>query len=123
MTTSSTTTNSFDTTALVAAIEGRDADALAALYADDATITMLDRDHPPAAPLVVTGRDAIHAYYRDICGRNIDHSVHGLVTDGAGLAFEQQCRYPEGTQVVCVTVASVSEGRIQHQTASQTWDD
>jgi hypothetical protein len=118
-----TTTTPLDTTALVAAIEGRNADALTALYADDATITMLDRDHPPAAPLVVSGREEINAYYRDICGRNIDHSVQGLVADGAGLAFEQQCRYPEGTQVVCVTVASVIGGRIQHQTASQTWDD
>jgi hypothetical protein len=118
-----TTTTPFDTTALVAAVEGRDADALTDLYADDATITLLDRDHQPAAPLVLAGREEIHAYYRDICGRNIDHSVHGLVADGAGVAFEQRCRYPEGTQVVCVTVASVANGRIQSQTASQTWDD
>lgn len=108
---------------MVAAIESRDADALTALYAEDATITMLDRDHPPDSPLVVSGREEINSYYRDICGRNIDHSVHGLVADEAGLAFEQQCRYPEGTQVVCVTVASVIHGRIQHQRASQTWDD
>lgn len=118
-----TPTKPFDTTALVAAIEGRNAEALTALYADDATITLLDRDHPPAAPLVLTGRDEINAYYRDICGRNIDHSVHGLVATDIGVAFEQRCRYLEGTQVVCVTVASVADGRIQSQTASQTWDD
>ena len=122
MTTTAATTT-FDTSALVSAIESRDADALTALYAEDATITMLDRDHPPAAPLVIAGREEIRAYYRDICGRTVDHSVHGLVADGAGLAFEQQCRYPEGTQVVCVTVASVVDGRIQQQTAAQTWDD
>jgi hypothetical protein len=120
---STTATTPFDTAALVTAIESRDADALTDLYADGATLTLLDRDHPPATPQVFTGREAIHAYYRDICGRNIDHSVQGLVADGAGLAFEQRCRYPEGTQVVCVTVASVQDGRIQRQTASQTWDD
>lgn len=119
-----TTTTTFNTDALVKAIERRDADALTAMYAEDATITLLDRDHPPGAPQVFAGREAINTYYRDICGRNIDHSVAGLVADQAGLAFEQKCRYQEGgAQVVCVTVAAVADGLIQRQTATQTWDD
>lgn len=121
--TTTTTHTTFDTAALVRRIESRDAQALAGLYAPDATLTMLDRDHPPTAPLVLTGHDAIEAYFRDICGRNIEHTVRRLVADENTVAFEQHCRYPEGSQVVCLAVASVSDGRIRQQTASQTWDD
>lgn len=111
-----------DTTALVAAIEQRDATALAALYAADATITIVDRDHPPAAPVVVSGQDEIGAYYRDICGRNIDHTAPMVVADAAGVAFQQHCRYPEGNAVVCVSVASVEAGLIRSQSIAQSWD-
>ena len=117
-----TTTTPFDTTALVAAVEGRDADALTDLYADDATITLLDRDHQPAAPLVLAGREEIHAYYRDICGRNIEHQVRDAVSTADGLAFTQHCRYPEGGRVVCTTVATVRDGLIVSQTGVQVWD-
>ena len=43
----------------------------------DATLTMLDRDHPPAARRCSPAASEIGAYYRDICGRNIDHQVAG----------------------------------------------
>jgi|SRR4051794_26426706 hypothetical protein len=107
---------------LSAAIEARDADAIAACYAADATLTVLDKDHPPAAPTVYAGIDAITAYYRDVCGRNIQHSVTDTVGTPGGLAFTQRCRYPEGSGVVCVTVATLDEGRIRRQTAVQVWD-
>jgi ketosteroid isomerase-like protein len=108
--------------AFAAAIENRDADTLAAAYAEDAVVTLLDRDHPPSAPMVLTGRVAIHAWYSDVCARNIDHRVPGLVADGGGFAFEEQCTYPEGNRVVCLAVASVTDGLITRQTGSQSWD-
>jgi ketosteroid isomerase-like protein len=120
--TTTTTTNSLDTRALVAAIEQRDAEALTALYAADAVVTITDRDHPPAAPSVLSGQAEIAAYYRDLCGRNIDHAVSMLVADASGLGFEQHCRYPEGNAVICVTVASVEGGLIRRQTIAQAWD-
>jgi hypothetical protein len=116
------TTSTLDTAALVAAIQDRDATALTGLYAAGATITIVDRDHAPAAPRVLTGQEEIGAYYRDVCGRNIDHTVTMLVADAHGLAFEQHCRYPEGNQVVCVTVAAVENGLITRQTIAQSWD-
>jgi len=106
----------------VAAIEARDADTLAAAYAEDAVVTLLDRDHPPSAPLTLTGREAIHEWYRDVCGRNVDHRVPVLVQDGGGFAFEEQCQYADGGRVVCVAVATVVDGLISRQTGSQTWD-
>ena len=117
-----TTTTRLDTAALVSAIERRDADAVSNAYAADAVVTILDADHSPASPMVLSGRDAIAAYYRDICGRNVDHSVPVISATDDVLAFEQRCRYPDGNLVVCVTVASVSDGRITSQTIAQAWD-
>jgi len=113
----------FDTTALVRAIEARDADAVVALYAGDAVLSIVDRDHPPSTPRTLTGASEIDHYYRELCGRNIEHRVSGLVSDGETVAFQQDCRYPEGGRVVCLTVARLRDGRIHSQTLVQAWDD
>jgi ketosteroid isomerase-like protein len=111
-----------DLSALSKAIETRDADGLLAWYADDATLTVLDKDHPPAAPLVFAGTGAIGAYYHDVCSRNIEHEVRDALNTADGLAYTQHCRYPDGTAVVCATVATTRDGRIKSQTAIQVWD-
>jgi hypothetical protein len=108
--------------ALSAAIEARNAEGILAWYADDATLTVLDRDHPPTAPAVYTGAAEIGEYFRDVCGRNIDHQVRDLVSTDAGLAYAQHCRYPDGNRVVCATVATLQDGKIKTQTAVQAWD-
>lgn len=118
----STTPHRPDLTDLAHAIESRDADAIVAHFAEDATLLVLDRDHPPASPQVFSGREEIGAYYRDVCGRNREHEVRDALSGPTGLAYTQHCRYPEGAQVVCATVASVEDGLIVRQTAVQTWD-
>ena len=120
MTTTTPTTDRL--AAFAAAIETRDADALLAWYAPGATMTVLDREHPPASPTVLDGIDAVGTYLRDVCGRNIEHEVSDLVATAAGLAFVQRCRYPDGTGVVCTTVAALRDGRIERQTVVQVWD-
>ena len=82
----------------------------------------LDRDHPPAAPAVHRGLDAIRAYYQDICGRNVNHQVRDVVATPDGFAFTQHCSYPDGTAVLCATVARTQDGKIRSQTAVQVWD-
>jgi hypothetical protein len=111
-----------DIDALRTAIEARDADGIAAWYAPDAALTILDRDHPPAAPAVHLGVDAIRAYYQEICGRNVSHEVRDAVASPGGFAFTQHCRYPDGTAVLCATVARTQDGKIHSQTAVQVWD-
>jgi ketosteroid isomerase-like protein len=111
-----------DISALSKSIEARDAEGVLTWYADDATLTVLDKDHPPAAPLVLSGTEAIGAYYRDVCGRNIQHEVRDLISTADGLAYTQHCRYPDGMGVVCATVATTRDGRIHRQTAIQVWD-
>jgi ketosteroid isomerase-like protein len=117
-----TTSATVDIDALRTAIEARDADGVAAWYAPDATLTILDRDHPPAAPAVHRGLDAIRAYYQDICGRNVNHEVRDAVATPEGFAFTQHCSYPDGAAVLCATVARTQDGKIRSQTAVQVWD-
>ena len=117
---SATTTALLDT--LADAIEAKDAAAVAAHYAPGATLSLLDRDHPPADPAVYAGTVEIEAYFRDICGRNMDHRVEDRVATPDRIAFIQHCRYPGGEQVLCITVATVRDGLITDQTAVQVWD-
>jgi hypothetical protein len=117
-----TTPTAPDISTLSRAIEARDADGVLGWYEADATLTLFDRDHPPAAPLVFTGAEQIGAYYRDVCGRNIQHQVTDAVATDDGLAYTQRCRYPDGLEVVCVTVATTRAGKIHTQTAIQVWD-
>jgi hypothetical protein len=121
-TTSTPSTGALDIEGLRAAIEARDATGVVARYTEDAILTILDRDHPPSAPAVYRGLDAIRAYYQDICGRNIHHEVRDAVATPEGLAFTQHCSYPDGTAVLCATVARTSGGKIHRQTAVQVWD-
>jgi SnoaL-like domain len=116
------TTSTFPITGLSTAIEGRDADAIASWYAADAVLTVLDRDHPPTQPAVYRGAGQIQAYYRDVCGRNIKHQVRDAVATDSGFGFTQHCRYPDGLQVVCSTIAVTRDGKIHRQTAIQVWD-
>jgi ketosteroid isomerase-like protein len=124
MTTTSGITPSTGTgiSTLSTAIEARDAAGILAWYAEDATLTVLDRDHPPAAPAVYQGLAAIGDYYRDVCGRNINHEVRDAVATPDGLAYAQHCRYPDGAGVLCATVATLRDGKIHRQTAVQVWD-
>ena len=121
------TTTTIPTTAglldsLATAIEAKDAAAVASHYAPEATLTLLDRDHPPADPSVYAGTAEIEAYFADICGRNMDHRVADRVASPDRIAFTQYCRYPGGEQVLCLAVATVRDGRIVEQTAVQVWD-
>jgi SnoaL-like domain len=107
---------------LTRAIEGRDADAIAARYTEGATVTLLDRDNPPSSPRVMSGREEVRVYFRDVCGRNVEHEVRDAVVDEHGLAFTQHCRYPDGSRVVCSAVGVLDDGLIVRQTIVQTWD-
>jgi ketosteroid isomerase-like protein len=117
-----TTSAQLDIAALTEAITSRDAEGVVAWYTDDAVLTVVDRDHPPTSPATFEGKAAVTAYFTDICGRHLEHAVQDLVQTTTGLAFTQDCRYPDGTRVLCATVAQVEDGRIRRQTVVQAWD-
>ena len=105
------------------AIEERNADGLTALYADNAVMRIIDRDHPPSAPREIRGKPDIAAYFADVCGRAMTHAVESGVEDGSRLAFTQACAYPDGVRVFCSAMLELTDGgKIARETIVQAWD-
>jgi hypothetical protein len=104
------------------AIEGNDAASLTDFYASDAVMRIIDQDHPPSRPYELSGRDAIGAYFTDVCGRAMTHKLATGVMDGDLLAFTQCCTYPDGTRVYCAATLELAGGKIARQTVVQAWD-
>src|SRR5205823_2444852 len=104
------------------AIEGRKAPALAGFYADDAVVSVIDRDNPPSKPRNLDGKSAIAAYFEDVCGRDMTHKVENGIAVGNRLAFTQSCAYPNGTKVFCSAMLELRGGKIVRQTVVQAWD-
>jgi ketosteroid isomerase-like protein len=118
-----TATASFDLATFARALEERDAELLTGFYADDAELILVDRDHPPATPRVLRGRQAIDRYHRDICGRDMTHRVTRELVSGPRAAVAEERRYPDGTRVLGLAVLELADGRIASQLAVQAWDE
>ena len=73
--------------ALKRAVEGRDAEALAAMYAADAVMLVIDHDNPPSNPRRLAGKAAISSYFSDVCGRDMAHLIENTIAAGNRLAF------------------------------------
>ena len=104
------------------AIEGRDAETLIGFYADDAVLQIIDQENPPSRPREIRGREAIAAYFNDVCGRTMTHRVASGIAEGDLLAFTQECTYPEGNRVFCSATVELAGGQIARQVAVQAWD-
>ena len=116
------TVTGFDLEALRRAIEQRDADALASLYADNAELVEIDNDHPPARPRSYRGRSEIAEHFRDVCARDMTHRLERPVLAGDRLAFTEACRYGDGTDVLCMATADLDEThKIVRQVAVTAW--
>jgi hypothetical protein len=113
----------FDIDAFARALEGRDTEGQLERYAPDATVTIVDRTAPPGAPRVLNGREAIRGWIADVSGRDMTHSVGHTVIDESGGALTEACRYPDGTNVLCMTVFTLADGLIGEQTVMQAWDE
>ena len=117
-----TTMKTLDVTSLARAIETRDAAGQLAVYGPDAELTLVDHDNPPSRPRVLRGTDEIGAHLADVCARDMTHEVRATVADSGRIAFQVACRYGDGTQVLCLCVADVEDGRITRQQTVQAWD-
>jgi hypothetical protein len=120
---SATTSATFDLAALRRAIEDRDAAAQVALYAPDAEVRLVDRIATPGRPRVLRGRDEIAGWIEDVCGREMTHRVEREVSGDGRAAFAEACGYPDGTNVLCMTVLELRDGLIASQLAIQAWDE
>jgi hypothetical protein len=119
----STATAAFDTEALKRAVESRDAEGQLGLFAEDATVEVVDKENPPSRPLTISGRDAIREFLVDVASRDMTHSVSELVVTGGHGAYSVDCKYPDGTRVLCMATIELSDGRIQRQRGIQVWDE
>jgi ketosteroid isomerase-like protein len=117
---SATALSTFDS--LRDASERRDADALVALYADDAVLVAYDKDHPPSRPQEFRGRASVEAFLRDICAREMTHEVGDQVIGEDRIAFIERCEYPDGTRVVAETFCELRDGQIAREVLTQAWD-
>lgn len=115
-----TTTSTTDD--LRRAVEGRDADAILGLYADDAAIEIVDAANPPSSPRRLTGRAEIEAHLRDVYARDMTHEVDLVAQSADTLAYAVRCAYPDGTRVVCSAIARLRDGRIVREVVVQAWD-
>ena len=117
-----TTTTRFDLSAMIAAIEGDDPTAQAAAYAHDAVIEVQNRDHGPADPLILRGREAVRALLVDVAARKLEHRVQRAVADDRTGALQVRCRYPDGASVICSTAFDLLDGQITRETRLEVWD-
>ena len=111
-----------DGVALRQAVQSRDADALAGLYADDATVEIIDAGNPPSTPLRLSGAEQIGARLRDIYAREMRHEIDVVALSADALGLTVRCSYPDGGRVVCSSLAELQDGRITREVILQVWD-
>ena len=116
------TPTSIDAATVRRAYAERDASLLSGLYADDAVIEIVDAQNTPSRPQRLEGRDAIAAHHADILARDMSHAVEHVAVGDGQIGYSVRCTYPDGTRVVCVTTASLQDGRIAEQLVVQAWD-
>jgi ketosteroid isomerase-like protein len=113
------------------ALEDRDLDALAGLYAEDATLEEVSSLSPPSHPAVLRGRDAILTRLREeilrdpVSGwaRQLQSCalLDGVETDDA-VAFTEVRTYVAGDKVLAQHLAHKRGGRIERDRVVIAWD-
>lgn len=112
-----------DGVAIKNAIETRDGQALAGFYAENAVLSIIDKNNPPSRPRELMGRAAISAFWDDVCSRDMHHDVDATVASSNRIALTERCAYPDGTRVFCAAMIDVAGGQIVRQTMIQAWDE
>jgi len=121
MATSATKTFNFGD--LKQALEHSDATTLVGLYADDAEMVIVDRNRPPSSPMTVSGKEAIAAFWRDVCSRDMTHRVGHEVVGTDRAAFVEECAYSDGCHVMSAMILDLRNGRIAKHLTVQAWDE
>jgi ketosteroid isomerase-like protein len=116
------TPTTFDAAVLRRAYSDRDAGALVALFADDATIEVADAQNTPSQPLRLQGREAIRDYLEDVFARDMTHEVEAVAVGDDAIGYTVRCAYPDGSRVLCASTARLSDGLIVSLVGVQAWD-
>ena len=108
---------------LKTALEKSNATSLLELYADDATMKIVDRNRPPGSPMIVEGKNNISAFWRDVCSRDMSHKVTQEVLGSDRISFIEECLYPDGCRVLSAMTLNLRDGRIVDHLTVQAWDE
>lgn len=103
--------------------EQRNPDLLLGLYADDALMQIVDRTHPPSAPLELRGKQAIADFFRDVYSRDMTHHVIDEVVSKDRLSFDVACQYRSGERVLAASTCELQNGKIVREVTIQAWDE
>jgi hypothetical protein len=110
------TTGRLDFEALCDAIERRDPEVLIGFYAEDAELRVVNGGSAQGPPFELRGRAEIERYLRVVFGQRIPSHIAGEPVVGEDfIAFDEVCKYPDGTRVVVKTTLEIREGRISRQ--------
>jgi hypothetical protein len=101
----------------------RDADLAGSVYADDVELVIVNRNYPPSQPLVRRGRAAALDLWKDICAREMTHSVTVTVVGENSFAIRESCMYADGGRVVGHVIAELRDGRIVRHFSVDCWDE
>jgi hypothetical protein len=105
------------------AAEGKDADSMLGLYADDAEYVRVDRNNTPSSPMALRGKEEISEYLRDVFSRDMTHRIENEVVGESRAAFNWACEYPDGTKVLAAESVELRDGKIVRQVSVQAWDE
>ena len=105
------------------AIEGRDPQSLASMYAEDCEHVLINRNSPPGRPTVLRGRAAVAAMWQEVAGRDNTHRVESMVTSEDRIAWHVSCQNPDGTRVVAMGFVEIVNGLIQRESTIDCWDE
>ncbi len=116
---------------LRAALESKDIEAYARLYAEDAILEEVSALTPPAHPQVTHGREAIQErLHKDLLedpvsgwARRIEKSeIVDAIETPDGLAFTELRTYVAGDRVIAQHLARKEHGLITHDRMVIAWD-
>jgi hypothetical protein len=118
-----TAAGGLDLEALRRAAEGKDADAMLSLYADDAEYVRVDRNNTPSSPMALHGKEDVSEYLRDVFSRDMTHRIENEVVGEDRASFNWACEYPDGTKVLAAETVELRDGMIVRQVSVQAWDE
>jgi hypothetical protein len=94
------------------ALEWRDAEAVLALYDDDAVIVGFDKTNRSLSPMRLEGKVEIEPVVRDLCTRDIQCEVSDQAVGESRFSFTEVCEHPDGGQTHAATRCEVRADKI-----------
>lgn len=105
------------------ALIGRDAELAGSLYAEDVELVIINRNFPPSQPFIRRGQAAALELWRDLCAKEMTHSVTATVIGENNFAIRESCMYADGGRVVGHVIAELQDGRITRYFSVDSWDE